>query len=142
MKRAVIDASVITKLFFEEEHSGIADQFFTQCEDPLTPDFVWTEVANVIWKRCRRGELSRANALAIFQQARGLPLQAFSSADLLLEALELATQFDRSVYDCLYLALALQTNSVLVSGDRRFVNALASGPMGRHIAWIGDLKRI
>ena len=44
----------------------------------------------------------------------------------------------RTVYDCLYLALAIRTKSVMHSSDKRLVNALASGPLKKHLAWIGD----
>ena len=44
----------------------------------------------------------------------------------------------RTVYDCLYLALAVQTKTAMVSADRRLVNALASGPLKEHVAWLGQ----
>jgi predicted nucleic acid-binding protein len=55
------------------------------------------------------------------------------------EALDLAIRFDRSVYDCLYLALAVRTKSVMVTADHRLANALAGGPLGKHVAWIGGV---
>ena len=50
----------------------------------------------------------------------------------------MALETGRTVYDCLYLALAVRCKGVLVSGDRRLVNALARGPLGKHVAWIGE----
>jgi predicted nucleic acid-binding protein len=40
------------------------------------------------------------------------------------EALTLAMQHDRSVYDVLYLVLALREGGSLMTADERFVNAL------------------
>jgi predicted nucleic acid-binding protein len=45
---------------------------------------------------------------------------------------------DRTVYDCLYLALAVKTKSVMITGDKRLVSALADGPLAKHVVWIGD----
>jgi predicted nucleic acid-binding protein len=36
------------------------------------------------------------------------------------------------------LALAVKTRSVLVSADKRLVNALARTPLAKNISWIGD----
>lgn len=140
MKRVVIDASVVIKLFFEEEHSAAAERSVQQGRELLAPDLIWAEAANVIWKRQRRGDLSKENAAGIAAQLLRMPLRIHASADLILDALDLASQFDRTVYDCLYLALAVKTRSVLVSADKRLVNALARTPLAKHIAWIGSAR--
>jgi predicted nucleic acid-binding protein len=41
------------------------------------------------------------------------------------------------VYDCLYVALAVQSKTAMVSDDRRLVNALIDGPLKDHVAWLG-----
>jgi len=138
MKRLVIDASVVIKLFFEEEHSDAAEWYVRQAQELLAPDLIWVETANVIWKRQRRGDISKQNAADIAGQLLGLPLRIHPSADLILDALDLAMQFDRTAYDSLYLALAVKTKSVMVSGDKRLASAMANGPLAKHVAWIGD----
>ncbi len=140
MKRAVIDASVLIKLFFEEEHSGAAERFVQATEELLAPDLIWSETANVIWKRYRRGELSHEDAAGIAAQIVGMPLRISPSANLIPDALDLAMQFDRTVYDGLYVALAVRTKSVVISGDERLVNSLTGTPLEKNVAWIGDHK--
>jgi predicted nucleic acid-binding protein len=140
MKRLVLDASVVVKLFFEEEHSEAAEKQFASAEQLLAPDLLWIEVANVIWKRQRRGDLSHEAAAEILSQVLRLPVQAYPSAELLPDALELATRLDRTVYDSLYLALAVKTKSIMLCADRRLVNALAGGPLEKYIAWLGGKK--
>ena len=140
MKRAVIDASVLIKLFFEENHSEAAERCVQATRELLAPDLIWSEAANVIWKRQRRGDLSRKDAAEIAGHLIGLPLRTHLSVDLMPDALDLAMQFDRTVYDSLYVALAVRTNSVMISGDERLVNALAGTPLEKHIAWLGDQK--
>lgn len=138
MKRAVIDAGVLIKLFFEEDHSDDAERCVRTTSELLAPDLIWSEAANVIWKRFRRGDLGREDASEIAVRILGLPLRIRASADLIPDALDLAMRFDRTVYDGLYVALAVKTKSVMISSDKRLVNALAGTPLEKHIAWIGD----
>ncbi|MCS7191206.1 MAG: type II toxin-antitoxin system VapC family toxin, partial [Fimbriimonadales bacterium] len=51
-------------------------------------------------------------------------------------ALTLAQQYDRSVYDCAYLALAQQLGVWFFTGDRRLYNALQ--PHLAFVRWVGD----
>jgi len=138
MKKVVIDASVVVKLFFEEEHSKAAEQCVARADELLAPDLLWAETANVIWKRQRRGDLTADAALDLAQQVLALPVVIHPSADLAADALDLAMRIERTVYDCLYLALAVRTKAVLVSADKRFVNALAGSPFEKHVAWLGS----
>jgi len=138
MKTVVLDASVVVKLFFEEKDSKAAEQWVAQAEELLAPDLVWVETANVIWKRQRRGDLTADAASDIARSILALPVVIHPAADLVPDALELAMQLDRTVYDCLYLALAVKTKSVMITGDKRLVSALADGPLAKHVVWIGD----
>ncbi|MCZ7649086.1 MAG: type II toxin-antitoxin system VapC family toxin [Planctomycetota bacterium] len=138
MKRAVLDASVAIKLYFQEEHSEAAERCVRLIPEVLAPDLIWAEMGNVVWKRQRRGDLSGADAASVVRSFLTLPLQIHPASGLLADALELAVKFDRSVYDGLYLALALKTRSILISADKRFVNALKDTPAGKHLEWLGD----
>ena len=139
MKKVVIDASVVIKLFFEEEHSKAAEQCVARADELLAPDLIWAETANVIWKRQRRGDLTADAALDLARHMLALPVVIHPSADLVPDALDLAMRLERTVYDCLYLALAVKTRSVMVSADKRLVNALAGTPLANHVAWIGSV---
>ncbi len=138
MKRAVIDASVLVKLFFEEDHSEAAERCLRETRELLAPDLIWAEAANVVWKRHRRGEISREDAAAVAEQMTGTPLRIRPSADLIPQALDLAVRFDRTVYDGLYVALAVKTRSVMITGDRRLVNALSETPLAGNVAWLAE----
>jgi predicted nucleic acid-binding protein len=43
-----------------------------------------------------------------------------------------------ALYDFFYLALAVGLNCRLVTVDRMFFDALASGPYGPHLLWVAD----
>ena len=47
---------------------------------------------------------------------------------------------DRTVYDGLYVALAVKTDSVLVTVDKRLINALAGSPLEKYVEWLGDVQ--
>jgi predicted nucleic acid-binding protein len=64
------------------------------------------------------------------------PLTIHSSALLIEIALEIALA--RTVYDCLYLTLAIQQRCRLVTADRRFHQLLQRGPFASHVLWVED----
>ena len=74
--------------------------------------------------------------LAEIQQ---LPVIAFPHWPLLPEAVDLAMSLDQTVYDCLYLALAEARNSVMVTADRRFCDAVSASVWADRIVWIEDV---
>ena len=137
MKSRVVDASVVAAAFFNESHAEPARKLLAGGGSLLAPDLIYGELANVIWKRHGRKEIDAAEAGALLKDFLNLPLRIASSAGLVDVALRLAIQTRRTVYDCLYLALAIREKSVMVTGDRRLANALAGGPLTSHIAWIG-----
>jgi predicted nucleic acid-binding protein len=58
---------------------------------------------------------------------------------LAADALEIAVTFGRSVYDAMYLALAINRNTRLITADTRLYNALAKTPkLAPHIQFIRD----
>lgn len=139
MRSCVLDASVVAAAFFQETGTEAARALLVSGRELRAPDLLLAEVGNVVWKRHGRKEIDEAEARDLLADCLRLPLQLVPSRDLVKPALELAMATKRTVYDCLYLALAVRTKAVLVSGDRRFVNALAGSPFEKHIAWIGGL---
>ena len=140
MKVRVIDASVIAAAFFQEQFAQAAAALLASDRPLHAPDLVISEVANVIWKRQRRNEIDNTEAAELLADFRTLPLRVTSSNELIESAFELALRTGRTVYDCLYLALAVKTKSIMISGDKRLVNALLGTPLEKHIVWIGDRK--
>jgi predicted nucleic acid-binding protein len=138
MKHFVIDASVLVKLFFEEEHSRASVHYVENASELLAPDLIWVETANVVWKRLRRGEVAAEDAGELVQEMLRLPILTSASFELVSPAMALAADTGRTVYDCLYLALAIRENVPLLTGDERLVNALRTGPFARRIVFVGD----
>jgi predicted nucleic acid-binding protein len=102
----------------------------------LVPDLFWSELANVLWKAVRKQRCSARTAESALARAIELGLLTVPCLGLLENALSIALRFDRAAYDSLYVALALSTDSTLVTADERLANALAT-----HfpVRWLGSV---
>jgi predicted nucleic acid-binding protein len=89
----------------------------------LAPDLLESEFANLLWKKVRRGECSEeiaAEVLALWETDRpGLIVSQL----LVHRALELAFRLDHPVYDCLYLAAAIEYAAAFATADTRLARA-------------------
>lgn len=139
MKPCVIDASVVAALLFREEHADAARVVLLSGRDLHAPDLIHAELANVIWKRHRRGEVSDEAAYALLVSFRRMPLLITPSVGLVDRALRIAMHTGRTPYDCLYIALAMKTRAAMLTCDRRLVNALAGTWLEDHVMWLGEL---
>ena len=137
MTGLVIDASVAAKWFFPEPHSDRSMRLLRAGRTLWAPDLIVPEFGNLVWKRCRRRELSPEEGDGIVRDFLKLPLALAASGSLVQTALAMAIETRATVYDCVYLALAVDRAAPLVTGDERFVNALAGTPYRRHVRWIG-----
>jgi len=137
MKRLVLDASVLLKLFFEESHSDAAHALVRRAERLLAPDLIWAEAANVVWKRLRAGALDNDVAARLLAEMRRVPIETQPAHALVTDALDIAIAFDRTVYDSLYLALAVRSRSIMATADKRLVNALTGTPLAKRVRWVG-----
>ena len=137
MTTLVVDASVAAKWFFEEDHSDAAIRLISPRRRLLAPDLIWAEVGNVIWKRARRNEITEDDARGIIADLLRMPLEITSTATHLPLAIELAMSTGRTVYDSLYLALAIERRCRLITADDRLLKSLAATPLARHIRSLG-----
>jgi predicted nucleic acid-binding protein len=128
--RYVIDASVLVKLVVPEDNSdtmqALAALHRARTIRLLAPDFALTECANVLGRYARRTGTPQEDMQEAFQILCQLGVEEVGHRALVEEALTFAMQHDRSVYDVLYLVLALREGVSLITADERFVNALKS----------------
>ena len=134
MRRFVVDASVVIKWFVPEVHHEAARRLLREGFELLSPDLVRSEVGNVLWKKWRRGELSAGEAVAILRDFGRFPLRIRSSESLMEGAWTVAQRFGRSFYDGLYVVLAVETESSLVTADLRLYNALRDDALADALA--------
>jgi len=139
MNRYVVDASVAVKWYLPEIHDADARRLLTGGGDLLVPDLIFSEVGNILWKRVRSGQILETEAQTVLQSLGALSLSVAPSWPLVLPALAIACQTQRTVYDCLYLALAVRESAVMVTADEKFHNALQATPLVSHILWVEDI---
>jgi predicted nucleic acid-binding protein len=133
MSKIVLDASVLIKLYINEEGSRRAVAAVKKAEALVAPDLLWSEAGNILWKYVRRGDLDLDAAQSMLRDMLQMPIVITPSSGLVEQAFEIATQADRTVYDSLYLALAVQAKSVMLTANQRMVHALADQPLGKFI---------
>lgn len=84
-------------------------------------------------------ELTLAEGETIRGELKQLPLQQHADARLFPAAYQFAVDTQRSLYDCLYLALAAAIDGILVTADRKFYAAVAKGRLWAKVLWVEDL---
>ena len=84
------------------------------------PDLLVAECANVLWKKVLRSEISEDEALLSARLLEQVEVELFPTRHLLGSATSIAVKLDHPAYDCLYLALALDTGWQFVTADRHF----------------------
>jgi predicted nucleic acid-binding protein len=128
--RTVVDGSVAAKWYFAEPGHDAADRILAEGiageRELLAPDLIVPEFVNVLWKRVRRRECSREAAAEILELWNVDRPHLIASSDLAAQALELANQLDHPVYDCLYVALAIELDASLATADRELARASRS----------------
>jgi predicted nucleic acid-binding protein len=129
----VLDASVAAKWFLPVageplagEAVGLLKRFTGGDLRFIVPDLFWPEFANILWKAQRLGRCSRSSADEAVRSMTSQKLPTVSSATLIEAAFSIATAFDRTVYDSLYVALAVQSGAQLVTADERLASNLAA----------------
>jgi predicted nucleic acid-binding protein len=137
----VLDASVALKWVVPSANEPLAAESlrllkrYTDGEiNFIVPDIFWAEVGNVLWKGVRQQRWQPGFAGTTAADMRVRDFFTVASQELLVEALTIALAHDRSVYDCLYVALAIQFKIEMITADERLANALASR---LPVKWLG-----
>ena len=124
----VIDASTALKWVLQEDGSEAAAALLDG-RSLHAPALLFPEVANALWSAVRRGRLSEVEAADALDLLSRAPLRLpTAEPSLANRALQLSFLLNHPVYDCTYLALAMQREVPVVTADRRFALAAARVP--------------
>ncbi len=120
MGEAVIDTSVLVRGYFDIDCQAEALRVLAHYE-PVLLNFLQFEFANVLWKYARAGFLLSDGAHQRLDDLRGR--FAFAPSEPLVPvALSLAMQHRHPVYDCLYVAAALDRRVPLATADKKLAD--------------------
>jgi predicted nucleic acid-binding protein len=132
----VVDASVALKWVVDEPGTDAA--LAIRNEQLIAPAIWLAEAANALWRHVRLGEASADEALARMARLERAPVVSIPIEPHVAAALELAIRSDHPVYECFYLALAIQQGAQIVTDDRRFAAAAVRIGFGERIRLLGN----
>jgi predicted nucleic acid-binding protein len=136
----VLDASVVAKLLVDEDlsaqaHSLLRRVTMADADTFFSPEVMWLECANVLWKYVRRHGYSVEDAQAAVMDLAELAIAPVSLSGIVVETFELAVEAGLTVYDAAYAAVARGLDCTLVSADERLVRAVLDvGLKASHLA--------
>ena len=139
MNRCVVDASVALKWFVEEQFAHESRTLLAEHSELHTPELLTIEIANVLSKRVRRGQLLPDSARDIRARYGRVAMIQHNVTHLLAPAFELSLATAASVYDCVYLALAVLLDLPLATADQRFIDTVKRSPYSRSVVFVADL---
>ena len=141
MSPLIIDASVAAKWILPPEREAFVEQAvwlfeqYTQGRlEFLFPDFFWAELGNVLWKAVLAQRCSRTAAEEGLARLRNHSFSTFPAEKIIERAFAIATDYKRTVYDSIYVALALEKSGQLITADEKLANALAAH---LPVKWLG-----
>ena len=125
----VVDASVLIKWVVQEEGSDAAIRLIGG-PTLSAPDLLMSECANILWKKVRREELTRDEAMLAAELLLRADIELVPTRALMPAALKLAIDLGHAAYDCTYLALAMDRGDTFVTADGKFARLVerAGGP--------------
>jgi predicted nucleic acid-binding protein len=139
-RRYVIDTSVAVKWFVQEVYSEAALRVPHHPDYSLqVPEFFLLEFGNVVGKKRRRGEITPEVRDLMMTEVQNVPWVWHPDKMLFAKAFDLADETGRSLYDCLYLSLALAIDGQMVTADRKFYEALQTSPYANRLLWVEDI---
>ena len=118
-ERLIVDASVAIKWVAPEPDSVRAAVL--RNHHLIAPDLFFSECANILWKKRRRGDLTDEQTSAAARILERADLVIVASKGYLARAVSIAVDLDHPAYDAIYLAVAEAFGLRLVTADDRLI---------------------
>ncbi|OYT30748.1 MAG: PIN domain nuclease [Thermoprotei archaeon] len=114
----VIDSSSLVKYFSKEEGWKLVKKAIL--DGVVTLDLAVKEVANALWKKVLRSEISIDDANKIITDLlEAEVIKVISQDKYLTQAFKIAVENKITVYDALFIALAKEMNIELITSDAK-----------------------
>jgi predicted nucleic acid-binding protein len=119
----VVDCSVAAKWILPEPGRASArrllDRYVSGDVVLIAPEILLFEFASLVSKHHRRNQISATEADEAFVQMTLWSPRLFDTRPQLYPALRLSLEYRLSLWDCLYLALALEHDCPMITADER-----------------------
>jgi predicted nucleic acid-binding protein len=135
----VVDASVVVKWYIDgEPDTESARRLLLGVPTFAVPDLLFAEIANVLWKKVRKGDITESRAITITELVIDGPFEIYRNQDLMPEALRIALSYSITSYDAFYLALAIELGAEFATTDRKLAQKLHSTPAAAYLNLLAD----
>jgi predicted nucleic acid-binding protein len=114
----IIDANIAT-YWFVESTLALASAPYIRRGDLIAPGLMRLEFVNALLKFRRLNQIGDEQVFRALGRLETTISSFVDDRDLLASATEIAIARNHKIYDCLYLALALERRRPLVTADRR-----------------------
>lgn len=136
----VADASVALKWTVNEPFTTQAEALLVDASEQgrhiVGPSILRAEVANALYQRLRRGDVTYDKTVDALATFLAIPIRIVTPPNLYSEALDLARRYNlRATYDALYLATARAIEGEFWTADERLIEALP-----RSIRWVHHIR--
>lgn len=117
----VLDSSAAIEIILKRARSKTFKKSLDSAEKVITSDLYKIEIANVLWKYCRTGNIEKELTNKLLLLAEGLIDEFVDISENNTESLNEAIRLNHSAYDMLYFTLARRTGAVLMTLDKKLL---------------------
>ena len=119
----VIDTSALIRLFIPDGPLPEGFEKFLKGVErgnnmAIAPELLMVESANVLDRKRKMDEISETESTQLLTDVLSMPIRYFSHGPLIPAAFDLALENKLTLYDAVYLALALAQGAILFSADK------------------------
>jgi predicted nucleic acid-binding protein len=126
----VVDSSVVLQWLLDEPQTQAAQLLLERPDELIAPDILFVEVGNVLGKKVRAREISADQAMESLAFVAASVPRLLGVRSLVTKALELSIELSHPLYDCMFLAAAIDNACQLATRDDVFVKRATSRGRG------------
>jgi len=129
----VIDSGVYASVIVKDEFYEVCRKYMPQKKSTL--DLAFAEAGNVIWKHVKMGRIDASEVTKRAEMLRKLvnTSRVYRVEDCIVEAAKLAVGHDVTVYDALFIALAVKLNTKLITTDEKLYDKVNGTGLERFV---------
>lgn len=124
----MLDSSVAVKWYLPEEGHEEATKLLRRAESEeltlLAPSTIYPEFFNALWQQHRREGLPLEEMRLSWEQFAMDPVFLYAPEDLMHRAAEIAFDSGTIIYDSLFLALAEDAQTIMITADDKLLKAV------------------
>jgi predicted nucleic acid-binding protein len=137
----VVDTSVAIKWVIPEPNHERALELLGMNEAFVAPDILLAEMANVLRRKQRRGELTDEQVVDGIAVARTSISKFVPMSNVIGDVPSLMNELDHSAYDCCFLATAIG-RGLLVTADSAFARKCSDRGYGRFVSTLDNFDKV